>query len=321
MGKSQVACETSAASESRRRWARAIAQVLPCYLFRVGPVLELGLLGPFEVRIDDGAPVALGGVRQRALLAVLALHANQVVSTDRLIDELWGEHPPSTAVHTVQVFVSRSAQRAGRGRGASTDAAAGYVLELDADELDAGRCERLYDSARVGARRRRRRAERRCSTPGLVAWSSAGRFHLRAIRSSRDRPPRGVEAELPRGDSSKLNSLWGRHQQLVPELEAFVREQPLRERARGQLMLALYRCGRQAEALEDFREARQKLIDELGVEPGAALRELHEAILRQDASLDCPTPRPKAPGRSWTNPLLHAREPAAPSVRIRARRR
>ena len=92
---------------THRSLTAAVGRVLPCYLFRVGPVLELGLLGPLEVRIDDGAPVALGGVRQRALLAVLALHANQVVSTDRLIDELWGEHPPSTAVHTVQVFVSR----------------------------------------------------------------------------------------------------------------------------------------------------------------------------------------------------------------------
>ena len=128
-----------------------------------------------------------------------------------------------------------------------------------------------------------------CATPSRYGGSSSSRFTYE----------RFAQPAIARLDELKLNCreelieaelALGRDQQLIPELEAFVREQPLRERARGQLMLALYRCGRQAEALEDFREARQKLIDELGVEPGAALRELHEAILRQDPSLDGPVP-------------------------------
>src|SRR3984885_13498813 len=109
---------------------RSVSRVPSCYRSRVGPVLELGLLGPLEVRIDHGAPVGLGGVRQRALLAVLALHANQVVSTDRLIDELWGEHPPSTAVHTVQVFVSRLRGALGPAGKRLVTRPPGYVLEV-----------------------------------------------------------------------------------------------------------------------------------------------------------------------------------------------
>ena len=289
--------------------------LLPCYLFRVGPVLELGLLGPFEVRIDHGAPVALGGVRQRALLAVLALHANQVVSTDRLIDELWGEHPPSTALHTVQVFVSRLRGALGPAGERLLTRPPGYVLELGADEIDAARCKRLYDGGRsmlgagdaAGAAALLQTAETLWRGPPLADFSyepfaqaAIARFEELRLSCREEM----IEAELA----------LGRHQQLVPELEAFVRERPLRERARGQLMLALYRCGRQAEALEDFREARQKLIDELGVEPGVALRELHAAILRQDASLDVPEPRSESARADQRQGAAPAREQVAPPI-------
>jgi DNA-binding SARP family transcriptional activator/class 3 adenylate cyclase/tetratricopeptide (TPR) repeat protein len=292
-----------------------VSRGLPCYLFRVGPVLELGLLGPLEVRIDHGAPVALGGVRQRALLAVLALHANQIVSTDHMIDELWGEHPPSTAVHTVQVFVSRLRRALGPVGERLLTRPPGYVLELDADELDAARFERLYVSGRSM----------------LSAGDAAGAVEvLMTARSFWRGPPLAdftyepfAQAAIARLEELRLSCLeelfeaelaLGRHQQLVPELEASVRERPLRERARGQLMLALYRCGRQAEALEGFREARQRLIDEVGIEPGVSLRELHEAILRQDAILDLPTPASENAGAERDQSVAPRRELSARSV-------
>jgi DNA-binding SARP family transcriptional activator/class 3 adenylate cyclase len=263
--------------------------LLPCYLFRVGPVLELGLLGPFEVRIDHGAPVALGGVRQRALLAVLGLHANQVVSTDRLIDELWGEHPPSTAVHTVQVFVSRLRGALGPAGERLLTRPPGYVLELGADEIDAARCKRLYDGGRS------------MLDAGDAAGADALLHEAQALWRG---PPLAdftyepfAQATIPRLEELRLNCreetieaelALGRHAEVVSELESLVREQPLRERPRGQLMLALYRSGRQAEALEAFQQARRMLVDELALDPSPALQELEQRILRQDPSLDAP---------------------------------
>ncbi len=189
------------------------------------------------------------------------------------------------------------------------------MLELGADELDAGRCERLYDSGRsmlgagdaAGALALLQTAQTLWRGPPLAdftyeRFAQAAIARLEELRLS-CREER-IEAELA----------LGRHQQLVAELEAFVHERPLRERARGQLMLALYRCGRQAEALENFRQARQRLIDELGVEPGVTLRELHEAILRQDAILELPTlPSDKA-GAGLDQSLAPPREPHATSV-------
>jgi DNA-binding SARP family transcriptional activator len=264
-------------------------QWLSCYLFGVGLVLELGLLGPFEVRIDHGALVALGGARQRAVLAVLGLHANQVMSTDRLIDELWGEDRPSTAVHTVQVFVSRLRRALGPGGERLLTRPPGYMLELGADELDAARCKHLYDSGRsvlgagdaAGAAALLQSAEALWRGPPLAdftyePFAQATIARLEELRlSCREEL---IEAELA----------LGRHAQAVSELESLVREQPLRERPRGQFMLALYRCGRQAEALEAFQQARHTLVDELGLEPSPALQELEQRILRQDPSLDAP---------------------------------
>lgn len=253
----------------------------------MGLVLELGLLGPFEVRIDHGAPVALGGVRQRALLAVLGLQANQLVSTDRLIDELWGEDRPSTAVHTVQVFVSRLRRALGPAGGRLLTRPPGYVLELGPDELDAGRCKRLFDRGRsvLGAGDAAaavvllQSAQALWRGPPLAdftyePFAQATIARLEELRlSCREEL---IEAELASG----------RHAKVVSELESLVREQPLRERPRGQLMVALYRCGRQAEALEAFQRARRTLVDELGLDPSPALQELEHRILRQDPSLD-----------------------------------
>ncbi|MBV8953266.1 MAG: winged helix-turn-helix domain-containing protein, partial [Solirubrobacterales bacterium] len=255
----------------------------------VGPRLELGMLGPFEVRIDPGSAVALGGLRQRALLAVLALRANEVVSTDRLIDELWSENPPATAVHSVQVCVSRLRGILGPAGRRLVTRPPGYVLELGVDELDSERCQRLYEAARsalavgnaVGAASLLGEALALWRGPPLSdftyePFAQAAIARLEELRiSCREEL---IDAELA----------LGRHAEVVSTLEALVREHPFRERPRGQLMLALYRCGRQADALEEFQRTRAMLVEQLAVEPGAELRELEQAILSQDECLQPP---------------------------------
>ena len=251
----------------------------------MGAALEFAILGPFELRLE-GKATAAGGVRQRALLAILVLHANEVVSTDRLIDQLWGEHPPATAVHTVQVFVSRLRRILGAAGNRLVTRPPGYVLEIGADEIDADKCEQLYERARTAlatqdpasAESLLREAQALWRGPPLAeftyeAFAQSAIAGLEELRLS-CREER-IEAQLALGG----------HEQVVSELESLVRREPLRERLRGQLMLALYRCGRQAEALDAYQQARRLLINELGVEPSEALRELEQAILRQEASL------------------------------------
>jgi len=278
----------------------------------VGPKLDLGILGPIEVRAE-GVPVALGGLRQRAVVAVLALHPNQVVSIDRLVDDLWGEAPPATAVHTVRVFVSRLRRAlAGAGDRLMTRPP-GYVLELHADELDADRYERLCETARSalsagnagGALALLSEAEELWRGQPLAEFAYEP-FAQAAIASLGERRINAreelIEAQLALGRSSEV----------VSELEAFVREHPFRERARGQLMLALYRCGRQAQALEAFQQARRTLVEELAVEPGDALRDLEQAILRQDPSLLL-APAGTISTQAPTDPAA-----ASPEVEVRA---
>ncbi|MGZ4245289.1 MAG: BTAD domain-containing putative transcriptional regulator [Solirubrobacteraceae bacterium] len=252
----------------------------------MGESLELGILGPLQVRLSGNPPVALGGVRQRAVLAVLALNAGQVVSTDRLVDDLWGENPPARAVHTIRVFVSRLRTQLAGASDRLITRPPGYVLDLRPDEIDALRCERLYnracgalahgDAARAASMLSEAQALWR--GPPLAEFTyepfaQASIARLEELRfSCREEL---IEAQLA----------LGRHAEVVADLEALVREQPFRERPRGQLMLALYRCGRQADALEAFQEARLALVEELAVEPSEALRELEQLILRQDASL------------------------------------
>jgi DNA-binding SARP family transcriptional activator len=235
--------------------------------------------------------VSVGGVRQKALLAVLVLNANEVVSTDRLIDELWGENAPASAVHTIQVFVSRLRRALQGAAKRLVTRQPGYVLELAIDELDAARYERLYDAARgalaggdaAHAAELLREAQALWRGRPLVEFSyepfaQATVARLEELRASCREEL--LEAELA----------LGRHAEVISDLEALVLEQPLRERPRAQLMLALYRCGRQAEALETFRDGRRILVDELGLEPSPALRELEQAILRQDPSLEAASP-------------------------------
>ncbi len=267
----------------------------PVTVCGVGARVDFAILGPLEIRIDSGEPLTLGGLRQRALLTILALHPNEVVSIDRLVDELWGENPPATAVHTVQVFVSRLRNRLGAAGERLVTRPPGYVLSFGADEIDAGRCEELYERARAALSGGRAAEAAALLRDAQALWRGPPLSEFTYEPFAQATIARLEELRLScREELIDAELALGRHADVIPELEALVREQPFRERPRGQLMLALYRCGRQAEALEAFQQTRRMLVDELAVEPSGTLRELEQAILSQDASLEAPRPEPVA---------------------------
>jgi len=243
-------------------------------------VLEFRILGPVEVT-DDGAPLQLGGQKQRALLALLLLNPNRVVSTDRIMDALWGEQLPRTAATSLQNFVSQL--RKLLGSDVLVTKPPGYQLRVAADQLDLEKFVHLVEESRGEPAAERTTTLRRALAlwrgPPLAdlgfeafAQSEIARLEELRLAALEDR----VEAELESG----------RHSDLIGELEAFADENPLRERLRSQLMLALYRSGRQAEALQIYHDTRRVLVDELGIEPSPTLQQLHGAILRQDPGLE-----------------------------------
>ena len=254
------------------------------------------ILGPLEVD-DDGRSVELGGARQRALLAILLLHRNEVVSADRLIEELYDGRPPPTAAKSLQAHVSRL-RGALRPEDRLHTRPGGYVLEVAPDELDADRAARLLAEGRKAR--------------GAGDQDAAAMSFDSALGLWRGRPLTDVaydgfaQDEIARLDELRLECLEerletdlerGRHAEVVGDLERLVAEHPARERLRGQLMLALYRSGRQADALAAYQDARRALLDELGIEPGRALQELERAILNHDRRLDAPVSI-EAPDRS-----------------------
>ena len=252
----------------------------------VTPTMEFRMLGPLEVAAG-GSTVPLGGSKQRGVLALLLLNANQVVSSDRLIDELWGETPPERAKAALQVYVSNLRKVLGDSGSMLVTQAPGYVLRVDPDEIDLHRFEVETAGARqlISQGRMDEASTMLRSALGLwrgsaladfeyepFAQAASGRLEELKLAAIEDR----VDAELA----------LGRHGELVGELEDLTAGHPLRERLTRQLVLALYRSGRQAEALETYRNARRLLVDELGIEPGRELQELERAILRQEPSLD-----------------------------------
>ena len=247
------------------------------------------LLGPLEVE-SDGVLLPVGSRQPRALLAVLLLDANRVVSRDRLVDAVWGERPPERAANALQVYVSQLRKVLGRDRIVTQPS--GYLIRVSEGELDVDRFERLVAEARgaepVAAARSLRDALALWRGPPLgdledVPFAEAERRRLQELRLAAVEQLVDADLEL------------GRHAELVPELESLVHEHPLRERPRGQLMLALYRAGRQAEALEVYRQGRRLLQDELGLEPGEALKQLERSILAQDPALGVAPPAPPTP--------------------------
>jgi DNA-binding SARP family transcriptional activator len=248
-------------------------------------LIEFRILGPLEV-VENGRPVMVAAPKVRALLAVLLLHRGEVVSTDRLIDALWGERAPATAAKTVQVYVSNL--RKALGDGLLFTRGRGYVLEADA-RADVDRFEALVaDGRRLlasgdarGAGERLRESLTMWRGPPLAdfayepfAQGAIARLEEARHEALEDR----IEADLAIGELAGL----------VGELEALVAEHPLRERMQGQLMLALYRSGRQADALKSYRKARHALVEELGLEPGPNPQELERAILAHDPTLQAP---------------------------------
>ncbi len=259
------------------------------------------VLGPLEVEVY-AAPLALGPTGQRALLARLLLDANRTVAVDRLVDDLWGDDAPATAVKMIHIYVSRLRKLLPAGMLVTRPP--GYAVQIPPEALDLVRFERLRErggTALAGgcaaeAADRLREALALWRGPALAEFDAP----FAAIESGRLVELRLACVE----DRIDADPALGRHPPLVGELDALVAHQPLRERPRGQLMLALYRSGRQAQALAAYRQLRQMLSIELGIEPSPALRELERRMLQQDPTLDVATvePRPR-PGAAAARPM------------------
>jgi alpha-glucoside transport system substrate-binding protein len=267
--------------------------------------MEFRVLGALEVRDEGDRRIPLGAGKQRAVLVILLLHASEVVPTERLIDEIWGESPPETARKAIQVYVTRLRKALGAERIRTQDP--GYVLELEADELDLHRFESRVEQAR--------------ELKGHGDHAGAA-IALREALALWNGPPLAdfihepfAQREIPRLEERRLEALeeridsdltLGHGADLVGELEALIAKYPFRERLRGQLMLALYRDGRQADALRVYQETRKQLVDELGIEPSRALQRLEGAILRQEPALETvlDSPESQVVGQSRRRPAL-----------------
>jgi DNA-binding SARP family transcriptional activator len=249
--------------------------------------MEFLILGPLQV-VDEDRPLALSRLKERVVLAVLLLHANEFVSRERLIDELWGESPPPSATKAVNVHLSQL-RKALRRQGAEPieTAAGGYRLVVDLERLDVARMRRLVARGRESASVGRLEDATRLFGEALALWrgpalgdiqlESFGRYEIEQLNELR------LTAVMDRIDCELS---LGRHQDVLGELELLVREHPLHERLRAQHILALYRADRQADALDVYKQTRRLLVDELGIEPGPALQRLQKGILLHDPALE-----------------------------------
>jgi predicted ATPase/DNA-binding SARP family transcriptional activator len=260
--------------------------------------MDFRILGPLEA-LDEGRAVQLGGTKQRALLALFLLHANELLSTDRLTDELWGEHPAATAAKMVQVYVSRLRKALAGGQG---DSAAlivtrehGYELKLDPERLDAHRFERLVAEGRSELAAGRPERAAAALEEALSLWRGP------PLADLANEP--FAQHEIARIDDLRVAALeqlidaklaLGAHAEVLGQLETLIGEHPYREHLRAQLMLALYRCDRQGDALQAYQDARRQMVEELGIEPGERLRTLERAILAQDPGLALAAEQPAA---------------------------
>jgi predicted ATPase/DNA-binding SARP family transcriptional activator len=255
--------------------------------------LEYRVLGPVEV-VLEGPPLSVKGKKPRALLALLILRRNEPVPTELLIEDLWGDKAPATAANTLQVYVSQLRKIVGDRL---TREGSAYRLRIDPGELDAQRFEQLAEEGDAALRRRSFREASELLGEALALWRGPALADLRYESFAQGETARLDELRLVANENRIEADLGlGRHDQVIGELEALIAEQPLRERLRSVHMLALYRAGRQADALEAYQQARQTLLDELGLEPGPELRELEQAILRHDEALSRrPLPQSNVP--------------------------
>jgi YVTN family beta-propeller protein len=256
--------------------------------------LEFRILGPLEATRGERA-LALGSPKQRALLAFLLLHANELVSRERLIEELWGDAAPATVNAVLNVYLTRLRRLLANGGGDETltTRAPGYVLALPEQRLDARRFEALLEQGRDALQHGDARQAAATLRAALALWRGPALADLAYEPFAQNEIRRLEELRLAAlEDRIEAELALAQHERLVAELEALVREHPYRERLHAQLMLALYRSGRQADALDAYRRARRTLADELGIEPGPRLQQLERAILRQDRSLEPPSAPP-----------------------------
>ena len=273
--------------------------------------MQFRVLGPLEVE-DDGEPLRLAGAKQRTLLALLLLRANHVVSRDTLIEGLWGDSPPRGAEHSLETHVFRLRKLLHKnGQDLVLTRLGGYILELGEAKLDLDRFEGLADEGRAALRAGDAPRAAALVREALSLWrgqplegTDIDSFAVAELQAMEDRRLSAhedlIEAELEQGHNAEV----------LLELERLVRLNPLRERFHAQLMVALYRCGRQADALEAYRNARRRFASELGIEPGPELRELEQAILQQHDKLAAPVPS-AAPNPDRAPPRSHRRLAAA----------
>ena len=244
--------------------------------------LEFRILGPLEVSVDE-QPLPIGGKRQRAVLAALLLEARRVVPTDQLVNVLWGAQPPKTAATSLHNLVSQLRKQLGPDT--LVTQAPGYMLRVRPEQVDAHRFEQMLKSARLAAPDERHELLQQALAlwrgPALADFAFDD-FAQAEIRHLEELRVVALEARID------ADLELGRHGDVVGELEALVAQHPLRETFRRQLMLALYRSGRQAEALDVYQDARARFVEELGIEPGPELRQLQAEILRHEAALAAP---------------------------------
>jgi predicted ATPase/DNA-binding SARP family transcriptional activator len=290
------------------------------------PIAWFGVLGPLELQVA-GQSVPVGGPKQRTLLALLLLRPNQVFPRDELVEELWAGKPPSTAVNALQGYVSDLRQAfstvevPGFGPERLVTRAPGYLLQLEPGELDLEVFERLLSEATRAVKDRRPAAAAAKLREALDIWrgSPLAEFSSEFLHAERSRLEELRLTALE--DRIDAELALGRHTELVGEITGLVAEHPLRERLRGQLMVALYHAGRQADALDVYWSTRTTLVDELGIEPSVTLQRLHQAILRQDPSLEPALAPPQAAARridvpAPTVPLVGRESELADSRRI-----
>ena len=271
--------------------------------------MEFRILGSVEAE-DNGRTVDLGGLRERTLLARLLLSANQAVSADRLADDLWSGKPPAHSTATLRVYISRLRRVLGPQSGVLLTQPAGYQLNVAEDQLDAARFERLVAAAEGDLAAGRAEAAGTTLREALDLWRGPALSDVADMAFAQADAGRLEEARLTALENRvEADLASGRHASLVAELDGLAAGHPLRERLTGQRILALYRCGRQAEALSAYAELRDRLAEELGIDPSPDLRRLHERILRQDPGLDW-HPAPDASARRVPPSEAGTRPPA-----------
>jgi DNA-binding SARP family transcriptional activator len=266
--------------------------------------MEYRILGPLEA-FDDERALSLGGSRQRSVLALLLLRSNEALTRDVIIDGLWGERPPPTAAKVLQNCISALRKELPDGGQSLRTVGGAYALAVAPGELDRDRFEQALRKGRAALAAGENEEAADELRSGLALWRGTALCDFAYERFAQDEIVRLDELHIEAvEDRIDADLACGRADELVAELEALVGRHPLRERLRRQLMLALYRTGRQAEALAAYRDARQTLLGELGIEPTRALQDLEKAILAQSPDLDVRRAQPTTPGRRAATQLV-----------------